>query len=155
MHDSAHTDKGSSPKWLSHFYDSSISLKDKSILVTGGTGSFGKRFISSVLERHDVRRLIIYSRDELKQYEMQEDLSPRRYPCLRYFIGDVRDRDRLEIVSQERDLRERKSAIDNRLKAAMGDASYGVLPNGRTFSYCANKNGVRSFLAPKAEEVGL
>lgn len=104
MRDIAHIERGNSPKWLAHFYDSSISLRDKSILVTGGTGSFGKRFISSILERYDVRRLIIYSRDELKQYEMQQELSPKRYPCLRYFIGDVRDRDRLEMATREVDI---------------------------------------------------
>jgi UDP-N-acetylglucosamine 4,6-dehydratase len=69
---------------------------NKSILVTGGTGSFGRAFIRSVLEKHpNVRRLVVYSRDELKQFEMSQELSPQRYPALRYFIGDVRDQDRL------------------------------------------------------------
>lgn len=68
-----------------------------SILVTGGTGSFGKAFIRTILERHaDVRRLVIFSRDELKQFEMQQEFSPEKYPCLRYFIGDVRDKSRME-----------------------------------------------------------
>lgn len=80
----------------SKFYDPKANLTGKSILVTGGTGSFGKRFIKTVLERYQPRRLVIYSRDELKQYEMQQELSPQQYPCLRYFIGDVRDQQRLE-----------------------------------------------------------
>lgn len=80
----------------SKFYDSTVNLTGKSLLVTGGTGSFGKMFIKTVLERYQPRRLVIYSRDELKQYEMQQDLSPQRHPCLRYFIGDVRDGERLE-----------------------------------------------------------
>jgi UDP-N-acetylglucosamine 4,6-dehydratase len=64
----------------------------KSILVTGGTGSFGKAFIKTVLERYQPRRVIVYSRDELKQYEMAGEYSS---PAMRFFIGDVRDRDRL------------------------------------------------------------
>ena len=67
-------------------------FNDKSILITGGTGSFGKQFIQTILERYQPRKLIIYSRDELKQYEMQQDFND---DCMRYFIGDVRDRDRL------------------------------------------------------------
>lgn len=70
-------------------------LNGKVILVTGGTGSFGQRFVQTVLERYRPKRLIIFSRDELKQFHMRERFSEREYPCLRYFIGDVRDRDRL------------------------------------------------------------
>ncbi|MGB2870032.1 MAG: UDP-N-acetylglucosamine 4,6-dehydratase (inverting) [Bacteroidota bacterium] len=70
-------------------------LEKKSILITGGTGSFGKQFIRTVLKQHKPERLIVFSRDELKQFEMQSEFSESRYPCLRYFIGDVRDRDRL------------------------------------------------------------
>ncbi|MEM9312108.1 MAG: UDP-N-acetylglucosamine 4,6-dehydratase (inverting), partial [Pseudomonadota bacterium] len=71
-------------------------LDNKSILVTGGTGSFGRAFVRTVLKKHPgVRRLVIYSRDELKQYEMSQEFSPRDYPQLRYFIGDIRDQDRL------------------------------------------------------------
>jgi UDP-N-acetylglucosamine 4,6-dehydratase (inverting) len=68
----------------------------KSILVTGGTGSFGQAFVSNVLRKYpDVRRLVIYSRDELKQFEMAQKFSTEEYPALRYFIGDVRDEARL------------------------------------------------------------
>jgi UDP-N-acetylglucosamine 4,6-dehydratase (inverting) len=71
-------------------------LSDKSILITGGTGSFGKAFVGRVLDKFsDVRRLVIYSRDELKQYEMSQMFSDRDYPSIRYFIGDIRDADRL------------------------------------------------------------
>jgi UDP-N-acetylglucosamine 4,6-dehydratase/5-epimerase len=68
----------------------------KSILVTGGTGSFGQAFIRSVLERYPgVERLVVYSRDELKQFEMSQKISDRDFPAIRYFIGDIRDEARL------------------------------------------------------------
>ena len=64
----------------------------KTILITGGTGSFGKRYTKTILERYKPKKVIIYSRDELKQYEMAQEF---RAPEMRYFIGDVRDRERL------------------------------------------------------------
>lgn len=67
-------------------------FNDKTILITGGTGSFGKKFIKTVLSRYNPKKLIVYSRDELKQYEMASELNA---PSMRYFIGDVRDGDRL------------------------------------------------------------
>ena len=68
-------------------------LEGQSILITGGTGSFGRAFVKTVLERYDPRRVIIYSRDELKQYEMAQQFKDKR---LRFFLGDVRDLDRLQ-----------------------------------------------------------
>ena len=71
--------------------------KESNILITGGTGSFGKAFVRSILsEFPDIRRLVIFSRDELKQYEMSQEFSPAKYPGLRYFLGDVRDLPRLQ-----------------------------------------------------------
>lgn len=71
-------------------------LNNKSILVTGGTGSFGKKFIKTVLEKYpDVKKVIVYSRDELKQFEMSQTFSDKVYKQMRYFIGDVRDGNRL------------------------------------------------------------
>lgn len=70
-------------------------LNNKSILITGGTGSFGKKFIQIVLENYKPERLIIFSRDELKQFEMSQYFNAHKYPCIRYFLGDVRDKDRL------------------------------------------------------------
>lgn len=71
-------------------------FKDKSILVTGGTGSFGKAFVQTLLERHsDLQRLVVFSRDELKQFDMAQRFSEREHPGIRYFIGDVRDERRL------------------------------------------------------------
>lgn len=66
-----------------------------SILITGGTGSFGKAFVQYVLDNYAPKRLVIFSRDELKQFEMQQRFSPSKHRCLRYFIGDVRDKERL------------------------------------------------------------
>lgn len=71
-------------------------LKDKTILVTGGTGSFGKKFIRTVLERYPVKKVIVYSRDELKQFEMQQMF--KNESRLRFFIGDVRDKERLYLA---------------------------------------------------------
>lgn len=70
-------------------------LNDKVVLVTGGTGSFGRKFVEIALKEGHPRKLIVFSRDELKQFEMAQVLSPSDYPNLRYFIGDVRDRERL------------------------------------------------------------
>lgn len=71
-------------------------LNDQSVLITGGTGSFGRAFVKTVLERFPrVRRLVVLSRDELKQYEMAQEFPEARHRAMRYFIGDVRDADRL------------------------------------------------------------
>ena len=72
-------------------------FQDTSILITGGTGSFGKSFVRHLLLNYPcIRRLVIYSRDELKQWDMQEQYPRDKYPNLRFFIGDIRDRDRLQ-----------------------------------------------------------
>ena len=73
-------------------------LENKNILVTGGTGSFGRHFIKTVLARYKPKRLVVYSRDELKQYEMEQDIAGDEFPSIRYFIGDVRDANRLEMA---------------------------------------------------------
>ena len=76
---------------------------NKSVLVTGGTGSFGKRFIKNLLARSNVRRVVVYSRDEFKQYEMQQQFS-EHLSTLRFFIGDVRDGQRLQLAARETDI---------------------------------------------------
>lgn len=68
-------------------------FNDKTILITGGTGSFGKKYVKVLLERYTPKKIIIYSRDELKQFEMQQEFNAA---CMRYFIGDVRDLERLD-----------------------------------------------------------
>ena len=70
---------------------------NKTILITGGTGSFGKKYVKTLLDRYKPKKIIIFSRDELKQFEMQQEFNQR---CMRYFIGDVRDKDRLRRAMQ-------------------------------------------------------
>ena len=73
------------------FTEPRINLDGKVILITGGTGSFGMKLVETILAEYQPRKVIIFSRDELKQYEMAQRFSPAEHPCLRYFIGDVRD----------------------------------------------------------------
>ena len=80
-------------------------LNDKSILITGGTGSFGKMFTKMILERYpDVKRLVIYSRDELKQFDMAQIYTESKFPQVRFFIGDVRDGARFKRVCEDIDV---------------------------------------------------
>jgi UDP-N-acetylglucosamine 4,6-dehydratase/5-epimerase len=79
-------------------------INGASILVTGGTGSFGQAFVGTVLKRFKPHKLIVFSRDEQKQYEMARNFDDRSHPCVRYFIGDVRDVDRLEMAMRDVDV---------------------------------------------------
>ncbi|MFA6409824.1 MAG: UDP-N-acetylglucosamine 4,6-dehydratase (inverting) [Gammaproteobacteria bacterium] len=74
---------------------------DKSILITGGTGSFGHCFVKNILNKYKPRRVVVYSRDELKQFEMEQEFSQ---PCMRYFLGDVRDEERLKRAMRDVDM---------------------------------------------------
>ena len=88
----------------SKFYDINLDLSGKSVLITGATGSFGHKYVKTILERYAPHRLIIFSRDELKQYEMAQKFNPEEHRCLRYFLGDVRDRERLQMAMREVDV---------------------------------------------------
>lgn len=81
----------------------SLSLDGSSILVTGGSGSFGSRFVATILTKYRPRRVVVYSRGEARQSDMAEILSPAEHPALRYFIGDVRDKDRLALAMRDID----------------------------------------------------
>jgi UDP-N-acetylglucosamine 4,6-dehydratase len=89
---------------LNSFDDPWPDLNGKSVLVTGGTGSFGQAFVRVVLDNFQPARLIVFSRDEMKQYEMTQGQDGDRYSCMRYFIGDVRDVDRLEMAMRGVDI---------------------------------------------------
>ena len=79
-------------------------LNNKVILLTGGTGSFGNEFVKLALKKYKhIKKLIIFSRDELKQYEMAKKFNPKKYKCLRYFIGDIRDFQRLKLATKDVD----------------------------------------------------
>jgi UDP-N-acetylglucosamine 4,6-dehydratase/5-epimerase len=78
-------------------------LDGKIVMITGGTGSFGQHFVARVLEQFSPHKLIVFSRDELKQYEMAQRFPAAKYPCMRYFIGDVRDAARLEMAMRDVD----------------------------------------------------
>lgn len=96
-----------------------------SILVTGGTGSFGRAFVRTILERYpDVRRLVIFSRDELKQFEMQQELPEEKYPNLRFFLGDVRDRGRLERALEDVDILVHAAALKQVVAAEYNPFEY-------------------------------
>ena len=80
-------------------------LKNKNLLITGGTGSFGKAFISFILKNKvAVKKIIVYSRDELKQFEMSKIYNEKKYENIRYFIGDMRDKDRLKLALNNVDI---------------------------------------------------
>jgi UDP-N-acetylglucosamine 4,6-dehydratase len=87
---------------VGRFAPTNLDLDGKVILITGGTGSFGRRFVETVLLNWRPRKLIVFSRDELKQSEMQADLAerfdPERLTCMRFFLGDVRDRERMTLA---------------------------------------------------------
>ena len=80
-------------------------LTNKSILITGGTGSFGKAFLNKIIEKKlGFKKIAIFSRDELKQYELQNLYPKKKYPFLRFFIGDIRDKDRFAFSIKDIDI---------------------------------------------------
>lgn len=79
-------------------------IDGKSILITGGTGSFGREFVKICLDRYKPKKLIVFSRDELKQHDMSQDFPASESSCMRYFLGDVRDESRLEMAMRGVDI---------------------------------------------------
>ncbi|MDG6250489.1 UDP-N-acetylglucosamine 4,6-dehydratase (inverting) [Methanocalculus sp.] len=117
---------------------------NKSILITGGTGSFGKQFTKTILERYDPKKVIIYSRDELKQFEMEQVFNQE---CMRYFIGDVRDRDRLTMAMRGVDYVIHAAALKQ-----VPAAEYNPMECIKTNVYGA-ENVIHAALANKVQKV--
>ena len=89
---------------MRNFLPDKIDLSEQSILITGGTGSFGKRCVEALICHYKPKRIVVYSRDELKQYEMEQSLSQHKPHPVRFFIGDIRDRDRLNLALRNIDI---------------------------------------------------
>ena len=119
-------------------------LNGKSILVTGGTGSFGKRYVRTILAQYQPKRLIVYSRDELKQFEMSQEFDAG---CMRYFIGDVRDRNRLVQAMQGVDVVIHAAALKQ-----VPAAEYNPMESIKTNIYGA-ENVVHAALVNEVEKV--
>ena len=122
-------------------------LNNKSILITGGTGSFGKKFVEIVLQKYKPKKIIIYSRDEQKQFQLQlkwkeSDVSP-----IRYFIGDVRDLDRLKFAMQEVQKNLHPSPCRPRAKDAQS--------LGRTGNGLAGRNNFLRSIPPRCRLSGI
>ena len=125
-------------------------LNHKTVLITGGTGSFGKAFIGRVLKLYPkIKRLIVYSRDELKQYEMQQEFPVSVHSCLRYFIGDVRDLPRLKLAFRNVDFVVHAAAM-KQVPAAEYNPMECVKTNvmgGQNVIDACLENGVKSVIA--------
>jgi UDP-N-acetylglucosamine 4,6-dehydratase len=91
-------------KTKTKFDTARVDLSDKAVLVTGGTGSFGRHFVKTVLAGYRPKRLIVFSRDEVKQHDMAQNFTAEEKSVLRFFIGDVRDHDRLEMAMRGIDI---------------------------------------------------
>jgi UDP-N-acetylglucosamine 4,6-dehydratase len=89
------------PLTISTYEQPTPDLNGKSVLITGGTGTFGRQFVRTVMTNWTPRRVVVFSRDELKQSEMQAEFPSSRYRSIRYFIGDVRDADRLQVAMRD------------------------------------------------------
>ena len=124
-------------------------LNNKSILITGGTGSFGKKFIETVINRYKPKKIIVYSRDELKQFEMQQYWPGDGKIPIRYFIGDVRDLSRLKMAMQGVDCVVHAAAL-KQVPATEYNPFEAVKTNvlgGQNVIDAAFKNGVKKVIA--------
>lgn len=118
----------------------------KSILVTGGTGSFGRKFIRTVIDRYKPHRIVVLSRDELKQFEMQQDFPE---PCMRFFLGDVRDRERMVQAMRDIDFVIHAAAL-KQVPAAEYNPSEFIRTNvngAENVIHAAIENGVQKVIA--------
>lgn len=125
-------------------------LNNKTVLITGGTGSFGKKFIETILDRYeDVKKIIIFSRDELKQSELKKKYPDAEYPQLRFFIGDVRDRERVRRACEGVDVIIHAAAI-KQVDTAENNPTECIMTNisgAENVTHAALECGVKSVVA--------
>ena len=125
-------------------------MNDKGVLVTGGTGSFGKHFIKYCLEKYPkIKRLVVFSRDELKQWEMMQCFPQERYPNIRYFLGDIRDKDRIKRALQRIDIVIHAAALKQVPAAEFNPMEFiktNVIGSENVVEACLDSNYYCSFL---------
>ena len=123
-------------------------MKNKTILITGGTGSFGQRFSEKILQNNQIKKLIIFSRDEMKQYEMKKKFSKLKgYEKIRFFIGDVRDYDRIKLALNNVDIVVHAAALK-----IVDTAEYNPIEFIKTNIYGA-ENIIKACLETKVKKV--
>ena len=124
---------------------------DSQVLVTGGTGSFGKTFVRTILDKYpEIKRCVIFSRDELKQWEMLEQFPRKEYPQLRFFLGDVRDRERLKLALERIDTVIHAAALKQVPAAEYNPMEFvktNVLGAENLIQACMNSNNVERVVA--------
>jgi len=129
------------------FAQPAFDMTDKTVLITGGTGSFGKAFVEHLIKRHKPRRIIIFSRDELKQHDLSLKYPSSDYPYLRFFIGDVRSADRLEMAMRDVDYVVHAAAMKQ-----VGAAEYNPLECVHT-NILGAENVIRAAMRTGVEKV--
>lgn len=129
------------------FIEPQYDLNGKTILITGGTGSFGHALVELIIREYKPKRVIIFSRDEFKQYEMGLKFSPKEYPFLRFFIGDVRDEQRLESAMRDVDLVVHAAAMKQ-----VGASEYNPFECIRT-NVIGAENVIRASIRANVEKV--
>jgi len=134
---------------LKDFLIKTPDLNGKTILITGGTGSFGNHFVQTIVDRYVPKKLIIFSRDELKQYEMAQTFSASKYPFMRYFIGDVRDYNRLEMALRGVDVVIHAAALKHVTIAEYNpyECIHTNVIGAENLARAALRNGVKQVLA--------
>jgi len=124
-------------------------FNNKSLMITGGTGSFGHAFTDFVIKNYKPKKLIIFSRDEFKQFKMSEKYSPMKYKFLRYFIGDVRDKDRLTMATQDVDIIVHTAALKQVTSAEYNPQEYisTNISGAQNLIEASLKNNVKKIIA--------
>ena len=119
-------------------------LNNKSILITGGTGSFGENFIKIILKKYKkIKRLVIFSRDEYKQYKLQQKFDLNKYKNLRFFLGDIRDRERIKTALSGIDIVIHAAALKHVPTAEYNPFEYintNIVGAENLISACLNSN---------------